>query len=127
MNAKLIIIGIALLLLSCGNNSFDDRIIGNWKVKKMEKMIKINPNDYGAIEVKIDSNMAYNFMPNNKVQLISMLGKKLKGSWFIKDSIISITIEDETKEFNIIKLDETKLIMGLDRLTFYTHPYQEKK
>ena len=127
MNTKLLIIGVATLLLSCGKKSLEDRIIGNWKVKKMERMVKITVKDYAPIEVEIDSNTAYNFMPNNKVQLISIIGNELYGSWFLKDSTITITIEDETKEFKIIELDKNKLIMSLDKLKFYTFPYQEKK
>ena len=90
-------------------------------------MVKITVKDYAPIEVEIDSNTAYNFMPNNKVQLISIIGNELYGSWFLKDSTITITIEDETKEFKIIELDKNKLIMSLDKLKFYTFPYQEKK
>lgn len=115
---KILAITSITLLYSC-SNKLEEKITKNWKVQKMEKMTPVTLNNYAPIKVDINSKMSYNFMPQNKVKLITQMGSSMQGTWHINDSIISIYIKKEKKELNILKLTDNELVLASEKFKFY--------
>ncbi|MBJ2175879.1 hypothetical protein JBL43_16615 [Aureibaculum sp. A20] len=120
MKIKLIILTItSLILLTSCSNGLEKKIIKNWKVSKMEKLIPVTSNNYTPIKMDINSKMSFNFLSNNKVKLITQIGSKLNGSWAVNDSIITIIIKKEEKKLRIDKLTDNELILTSGKFKFY--------
>ncbi|WP_299246224.1 hypothetical protein [uncultured Aquimarina sp.] len=108
----------SLTLFSCSQN-VNEQVTKSWKVVKMEKIVKVMSNSYTPINIDINKNMSYHFLSNERVELTTQSGTKLKGLWSKKDSIININIKGEVKKFRILKLTDKKLIMMSDKFKFY--------
>ncbi|WP_298542026.1 hypothetical protein [uncultured Aquimarina sp.] len=108
----------SLILFSCSQN-VNEQVTKSWKVVKMEKIVKVMSNSYTPINIDINKNMSYHFLSNERVELTTQSGTKLKGLWSKKDSIININIKGEVKKFRILKLTDKKLIMMSDKFKFY--------
>ncbi|QCX38154.1 hypothetical protein FF125_06820 [Aureibaculum algae] len=120
MKIKLKILTIAsiILLTSC-SIGLEKKITKNWKVSKMEKFIPVTSNNYTPIKMDINAKMSYNFQTENKVKLITQYDSKLNGSWSVNDSIITINIKKEQKNFNIDKLTDHELVLTSGNYKFY--------
>ncbi|WP_103866494.1 lipocalin family protein [Aquimarina sp. I32.4] len=110
-----ILIIIPLAILSSCSNGLEEKITKNWKVYKMEKVI----NGYNQVSIDVNSKMSYNFLPKNKIQMITQMGNKMKGTWLIEDSIISIYVKEEKKQLNIIELTDDKLTLVSGEFKFF--------
>ncbi|WP_234859490.1 lipocalin family protein [Aquimarina aquimarini] len=111
---KILIIIPFAILFSC-SNGLEKKITKNWKVYKMEKTI----NGYNPMNIDINSKMSYNFLPENKVQMITQMGNKMRGTWYIEDSVISIYVKEEKKQFDIIELADDKLTLVSGEFKFF--------
>ncbi len=76
-------------------------------------------NSYTPIDIEINKNMSYHFFSNERVELVTQSGTRLKGLWSKKDSIININVKGEVKEFKILKLTDKSLVMISDKFKFY--------
>ncbi|WP_394750983.1 lipocalin family protein [Spongiimicrobium salis] len=88
----------------------EQRIIKRWRVTKMERMTK--PLD-------IYPKMNYHFKADHTVAMITQIGSTLKGIWKLKDSVLTISVKGESKEFSIQKLTEDTLIVSSGEFRFY--------
>ncbi len=100
-----------LFILSSCSSSLDKLITKNWKVLKMEKAIEVVENKYTYVDIPINSKMAYHFMANHKVKMITQIGSNLTGNWTSSDSIIKINVKGQIKQFKVIELTEKKLVL----------------
>ncbi|EWH13062.1 hypothetical protein KLA_10975 [Cellulophaga geojensis KL-A] len=115
---KILTVTSITLFYSC-TNKLEEKIIKNWRVQKMEKMTPLTLNKYVPIKIDINSKMCYNFLPQNKVKLITQMGSSMQGTWHINDSTISIYTKKEKKELNILKLTDNELVLASGRFKFY--------
>lgn len=85
----------------------------------MEKKVKVMSNSYTYVDIGSTNNMSYNFMENNEIRIITKYGSKLTGKWFRNDSLITVNIKQETKEFKILNLTDKNLTMTSGKFKFY--------
>lgn len=96
------------LITSC-INKMSGNLQKEWKVIKMEKLINVTATNKTTIPVDFNPEMSYHFKENNKIALVTQLGSKRMGKWFLKDSVLSITIQEQTLQFRIKKSTEDVL------------------
>ncbi len=106
---------IGLLLLSCVSENINNEIIGNWKVIKKEKYVKIMTDRYAPVEIEIQSNESYSFS-DEKVVVKTYIGSTYSGNWQIIDSTLQIELLNETKKFKIGKIKGDSLVLKIDDL-----------
>jgi len=111
---------LIVFIASCSSQGLEKTLIGDWHLVKKEKFIKIMSDSYAPIPVEILPNESYNFTDNKDIIVNSGIGKPHRGNWQIQDSVIKISLNDESKEFKINQLSNDTLVMLIDqfRLTF---------
>lgn len=106
---------LSLFALAACTSGFEKKLESHWQVTKMEKAVNVTSNQQTLIEVEVDPNMSYHFMPNHKVELITQMGSQLAGTWSVADSTITINVQGETRQFAVKELTEERLVMVTDR------------
>lgn len=119
MRKKIIFCSLLLVLISSCGNTIKDEIGKKWKVAKMEKLIKVTSKKITPIDLDISSKMSYNFKSDGKVEMITQIGSNMNGKWSVKDSVITISVRNEKKDFKINKLTKKELIITSDNFKFY--------
>lgn len=100
---------LTMMVFSC-SSGIEGKVTKNWKVVKMERSTR---------PVDVHPNMAYIFKQNNTLHLTTQIGSKLQGTWSLKDSILTIHVEGERKEFAIQELTDNKLTLVSGEFAFY--------
>lgn len=119
MSKNIILISLLLsFLFSCGK-TLEEEIVKKWKVTKMEKMIKVTSKKITPINLDINPKMFYNFNQNGTVEMITQIGSNMNGKWFVKDSIITISVHNQKKDFKINKLTNKELIITSGNFRLY--------
>jgi len=113
-----LIVALSLVLFSC-NDNYNIQLTKNWKVIKVEKIVKVMPNSYTYVDIGVTPIMSYYFIPNNKIEITTKYGGNLTGNWYRTDSLITINIKEETKKFKIITLTDKILVMTSDKYKFH--------
>jgi len=100
---------IIIVLFSC-STGIKSKIIKDWKVTKVEKYTNIASEDNTSKEIR--SGGSYNFKANGEVQIVSLIGY----------DIITITVDNEEKQFMIDTLEDKKMILysiSSEKFKFY--------
>ncbi len=106
---------LSLFALAACTSGFEKKMENHWQVSKMQKVVNVTSNKQTLIDIEVDPNMSYHFMANNKVEMITQMGSKLRGSWSAADSTITIKVKGETRQFDVQELTEESLVMVTDR------------
>jgi hypothetical protein len=85
----------------------EEKLAKDWKVVRMEQ----TSNNYAPQRLDISPNMAFNFLPNYKAEMITQLGSTLKGEWSLKDSTLMIKVKGENKTLKIQRLTAHQLVL----------------
>lgn len=106
---------LSLFALAACTFGFEQKVAHHWQVTKMEKAVNVTSNQQTLIEVEVDPNMSYHFMPNHKAELITQMGSQLAGTWSVADSTITLNVKGETRQFDVKELTEETMVMVTDR------------
>lgn len=116
---KLILIATSLLIFFSCNHKQKNLLNKKWKVTKMEKKVKVMSNSYTYVDIGSTNNMSYNFMENNEVRIMTKYGSNLIGKWSMTDSLITVNVKQEIKEFKILNLTDKNLTMTSGKFKFH--------
>lgn len=115
---------LLIFLVSCSGDNLKKKIVGTWKVEKMQRNIR-----GGFQDLEINPKMLFQFGETGNIKIVRHLGQTIRGTWTYSENIktIHIIANNESKDFVIDSIKNKMLYLTSNDVKFHLKESLEAK